>query len=62
MTSSLTGPPKFRVYLEQYCQCNTAAEVTAAQERIIQELEQSYQQSRAEGAAGTCEPCVPPSR
>lgn len=53
---------QYRVYLEQYCQCNTAAEVTAAQERIIQELEQSYQQSREEGITGTCEPCVSSSR
>ncbi|KAI0730028.1 hypothetical protein C8Q72DRAFT_874945 [Fomitopsis betulina] len=41
-----------QAYLEQYCQCNTAAEVTAAQERIMQELEQSYQQSREDGSAG----------
>ncbi|KAH9916810.1 uncharacterized protein B0H18DRAFT_60312 [Fomitopsis serialis] len=41
-----------QVYLEQYCQCTDAADVTATQERIMQELEQSYQHSREESAAG----------
>ncbi|TFY68874.1 hypothetical protein EVJ58_g739 [Rhodofomes roseus] len=40
------------VYLEQYCQCNTAADVAATQDRIMLELEESYQQSREESAAG----------
>jgi hypothetical protein len=35
-----------RSYLEQYRSCKSAAEVHAAQEHIIKELEQDYEDSR----------------
>ena len=35
-----------RPYLERYQSCKTAEEVNAAQENIIQELEQDYESSR----------------
>jgi hypothetical protein len=37
-----------RSYLERYRSCKSAVEVSAAQEHIIQELEQDYESSRRE--------------
>lgn len=38
----------FRPYIERYKRCGTAEQVTAMQETIIKELEDSYEQSRQE--------------
>jgi pre-rRNA-processing protein TSR3 len=48
----LTFQP-YRSYLEQYKLCKSAAEVSAAQERIIRALEQDYEDSRRDKGQGS---------
>ena len=36
----------FRVYLERYMSCSTSADVKAAQESLLKELEDDYANSR----------------
>jgi pre-rRNA-processing protein TSR3 len=38
-----------RVYLERYKKCSTSEDVAAAQEAIISELEQKYEDARKPG-------------
>lgn len=44
----LLTSPLISIYLQRYQACSSAAEVTAAQERIMAQLEQDYAESRRE--------------